>query len=76
MVFEKVKKVFVDTINCSEDEVEPDKRLAEDLDIDSLDAVEIGMALESAFDIEIPDEELSKFVTVKDVVDYVESQIN
>ena len=76
MVFEKVKKVFVDTINCAEDEVELDKRLSEDLDIDSLDAVEIGMALESAFDIEIPDEELAKFETVKDVVDYIESQIN
>ncbi|MGN0379912.1 MAG: acyl carrier protein [Butyrivibrio sp.] len=76
MVFEKVKKVFVDTINCTEDEVELDKRLSEDLDIDSLDAVEIGMALESAFDIEIPDEELAKFETVKDVVDYIESQIN
>lgn len=76
MVFEKVKKVFVDTINCTEDEVELDKRLSEDLDIDSLDAVEIGMALESAFDIEIPDDELAKFETVKDVVDYIESQIN
>ena len=76
MVFEKVKKVFVDTINCTEDEVELDKRLSEDLDIDSLDAVEIGMALESAFDIEIPDEELAKFETVKDVVDYIESQSN
>ena len=75
MIFEKVKKVFVDTINCADDEVELDKRLSEDLDIDSLDAVEIGMALESAFDIEIPDEELSKFVTVKDVVDYVEAQV-
>ena len=76
MVFEKAKKEFVDTINCTEDEVELDKRLSEDLDIDSLDAVEIGMALESAFDIEIPDEELAKFETVKDVVDYIESQIN
>ena len=75
MIFEKVKKVFMDTINCNSDEIEVDKRLSEDLDIDSLDAVEIGMALENEFGIEIPDDELAKFVTVKDVVDYVETQV-
>lgn len=74
MTFDKVKEIIVDTINCDEDAVTLEASLKEDLDADSLDAVELNMALEEAFDITISDEDLLKFVTVKDIVDYIDSK--
>ncbi len=74
MTFDKVKEIIVDTINCDEDAVTLEASLKEDLDADSLDAVELNMALEEAFDITISDEELLKFVTVKDIVDFIDSK--
>ncbi len=73
MTLDKVRDIIVETINCSEEEVTLEASLSEDLDIDSLDAVELGMALEEAFGISIPDEDLAAFVTVKDVVDYIDN---
>lgn len=73
MTLDKVRDIIVETINCSEEEVTLDASLSEDLDIDSLDAVELGMALEEAFGISIPDEDLAAFATVKDVVDYIDN---
>lgn len=74
MTFEKVKETIVETVNCDEDKVVLEANLKDDLGLDSLDAVELNMALEEAFEISISDEELMKFVTVKDIVDYIESQ--
>lgn len=75
MTFDKVKEIIVDTINCNEELVVLDANLKEDLDVDSLDAVELNMALEEAFELSISDEDLMSFVTVKDIVDYIESHI-
>jgi len=73
MTFEKVKDIIVETISCEEDKVTLETALGEDLGVDSLDAVELNMALEEAFDISIPDEELAKFVTVQDIVTYIDA---
>lgn len=76
MTFDKVKDIIVETINCSEDIVTLEAKLKDDLDADSLDAVELNMALEEAFDISIADEDLASFVTVKDIVDYIDKNTN
>ncbi len=73
MTFDKVKEVFVETINCNESEVTPEARLAEDLGMDSLDAVEVVMSLEEAFGISIEEEKVSTFETVNDIVNYIDS---
>jgi|UPI0004819DFE acyl carrier protein len=72
MNFDAVKKVIVDVVNCDEDSVTLDASLADDLDVDSLAAVEINMALEDELGVTIPDEELQNFKTVKDIVDYLD----
>ena len=74
MNFDKIKEVIADTVSIDEAEITLDADLKEDLGIDSLDAVEISIALEEAFDIAIPQEELAKFVTVQDIVDFVDAQ--
>lgn len=71
MTFDKVKEVIVDTLGCDEEAVVLGAALKEDLNADSLDAVELSMALEEAFGLTIGDEDLMAFVTVKDVVDYI-----
>ena len=72
MNFEKIKQIMVDTLSCDEEKITLDASIADDLSIDSLDAVELVMALEEAFDIKIPDEELTNMETVKDIVACVE----
>lgn len=72
-MFEKVKKIVVDTLNCEMDQVTMEARLAEDLEADSLDAVELNMALEDELGVSIPDEELAKMKTVGDIVNYLEA---
>lgn len=74
MNFEKVRDIIVENLGVSEDEVTLESHLADDLGADSLDAVEISMAIEEAFGISIPDEELEKFETVKNIVDYVDRE--
>ena len=74
MVFEKVKEIIVDTLNCEQEKVTLEANLKEDLGADSLDAVELNMALEEAFDLSIPDEDLILFVKVQDIVSYIESK--
>ena len=64
MTFEEMKKIVVDTLNCEEDKVTMEASLTEDLEADSLDAVELNMALEDACGVSIPDEELAKLKTV------------
>ena len=56
MTFEDMKKIVVDTLNCEEEKVTMEASLTEDLEADSLDAVELNMALEDAFGVSIPDE--------------------
>ena len=63
MTFEEMKKIVVDTLNCDEDKVTMEASLTEDLEADSLDAVELNMALEDACGVSIPDEELAKLKT-------------
>lgn len=74
-IFEKVKNVIVEQLGVSEEAVTNEATFLDDLGADSLDIVELIMALEEAFDIEIPDEEVEKAITVKDVVDYISEQI-
>ena len=67
----KVKEIIVDSLSCDEDAVTLEANLKEDLDADSLDAVELIMAVEEEFDIEIPDDKAAEIKTVQDIVDYI-----
>ncbi|MBP1684234.1 MAG: acpP [Deltaproteobacteria bacterium] len=69
----KVKEIICEQLGVSENEVTPDASFIEDLGADSLDIVELVMALEEEYDIEITDEEAEKIRTVRDVVSYIES---
>ena len=68
---EKVKKIIVDQLGVDAAEVTPEASFIEDLGADSLDTVELVMALEEEFGIEIPDEEAEKIMTVKDAIEYI-----
>jgi len=72
--FERVKKVVVDQLDVSEDEVTPNASFIEDLGADSLDVVELIMGLEEEFDVEIPDEDAEKIATVQDAISYIEGK--
>jgi len=71
-IFDEVKEVVVEQLNVNPDEVKVEADFVEDLGADSLDVVELVMALEEKFEIEIPDEDAENIKTVKDVVDYIE----
>ena len=73
MTFDKVKEIIVDTLCCDEDLVTPEATLFDDLGADSLDAVELNMALEDAYAIKIPDEDIATMKTVGDVVAYIDA---
>ena len=72
MTFETIRDIIVEQLSVDPSLVTEDTNLMKDLEADSLDAVEIIMAIESQFDIEIPDEEAEKFPTVEDLVEYVD----
>ena len=70
---EKVKKIIVDQLGVDAAEVTPEASFIEDLGADSLDTVELVMALEEEFETEIPDEEAEKITTVQQAIDYVKA---
>ena len=72
-LFDDVKEVVVEQLDCNPAEVKEDSRFVEDLGDDSLDVVELVMALEEKFDIEIPDEDAEKILTVADAINYIEN---
>ncbi len=76
MVLDKIREIIVDQLAVDPSMVTMETNLMKDLEADSLDAVEIIMAIEDEYDIEIPDEEAEKFQTVGDLVRYVEAQTN
>lgn len=73
-IFDEVKEVVVEQLNVNPDEVKEESKFVEDLGADSLDVVELVMALEEKFGCEIPDEEAEKIQTVGDAVKYIESK--
>ncbi len=75
MIFETIRDIIIDQLHVSEEEVKMETNLMKDLEADSLDAVEIIMAIEEKYDIEIPEDEAENFLTVADLVEYVQSVI-
>ncbi len=73
MTFEKVREIMVDTLSLEKDEIKIESNLFDDLGADSLDAVELNMALEEEYGISIPDEDLLKLKTVQDIISYIDS---
>ena len=72
---ERVKKIVVEQLGVKEDEVKPNSSFVDDLGADSLDTVELVMALEEEFETEIPDEDAENITTVQHAIDYVESHL-
>ena len=71
----KVKQIIAERLGVSEDKITPQASFVEDLGADSLDQVELIMAFEDAFDIEIPDEDAEKMRSVKDALDYLQKKL-
>ena len=74
MSFEKIRSIIAEQLSVDESSVTIETSLMKDLEADSLDAVEIIMAIEDEFDIEIPDEDAEKFQNIGDIVKYVEAK--
>ena len=74
-IFEKVKKIVVEQLEVEPEAVTPEANFANDLNADSLDTVELVMALEEEFDIEIPDEAAEQIATVQAAVDYISNKV-
>ena len=75
-VSDKVKSIIVEQLGVDEEEVTPDASFVDDLGADSLDTVELVMALEEEFECEIPDEEAEKITTVQGAIDYIKAHVN
>ena len=71
MVFEKIRALLSEQLDIEEDEITMESKLAEDLGADSLDGVDLIMAIEDEFEVEVLDEDIEKVVTVGDIVNYV-----
>lgn len=72
MVLDQIKEILKDTKDLDESKITLDAKLKEDLELDSLDSVELIMSAEEEFGIEIPDEDVMNFKTVNDIVNYIE----
>lgn len=75
MVFDKVKKIIVDQLDVEEDKVTEAASITDDLGADSLDVVDLVMSFEEEFDIEIPDDQVEKIMTVGDIVKFIEEKV-
>ncbi len=75
MVFEKIKEILAEQLDADAEEMTMDTKIAEDLDADSLDVVELLMSIEDEFDVKIPDEEIENFKTIGDVVEYIQNNM-
>jgi len=73
-VAEKVKQIIVEQLGVDENQVDPSASFVDDLGADSLDIVELVMAFEEAFDLDIPDEDAEKITTVQQAIDYIEAK--
>jgi len=73
-VAEKVKQIIVEQLGVDEGQVDANASFVDELGADSLDIVELVMAFEEAFDIDIPDEDAEKITTVKQAIDYIEAK--
>lgn len=73
-MLEEIKDLLVEAANVDRNKIEESSSLKDDLGIDSLDAVEIVLEIETRFDIKVSDEEIAKLNTVKDIIDLVESK--
>ncbi len=71
---ERVKEIIVEQLGVSEDEVVPEASFIDDLGADSLDIVELVMAMEEEFDMEIPDEDAEKIQTIQDAITYIKQK--
>lgn len=76
MEFEKLKKIIAEVLNVDEEEITMETTFVDDLGADSLDIFQIIMGLEEEFDIEIPNEQAEKIVTVGDAVEQIKSALN
>ena len=76
MEFEKLKKIIAEVLNVDEEEISMETTFVDDLGADSLDVFQIIMGLDEEFDIEIPNEEAEKIVTVGDAVEQIKSALN
>lgn len=72
MVLDQIKEILKDTMDIDESKITLDAKLKEDLELDSLDSVELIMSAEEEFGVEIPDEDVMNFKTVNDIVNYIE----
>ena len=72
MVLDQIKEILKDTMDIDESKITLDAKLKEDLELDSLDSVELIMSAEEEFGIEIPDEDVMNIKTVNDIVNYIE----
>ena len=75
-MLEKIKSIVSEQLNISPDKITPESSIIDDLGADSLDVVELVMALEENFGVEIPDEEAEKISTIGDIVTYIENDKN
>lgn len=75
ITFENVRDIIVNTLSCDADQVTLETNLFEDLEADSLEAVELSMALEEAFGVGIADEDMANIKTVNDIVEYIKSKV-
>jgi len=71
-VFERIRTIIAEELDVDKTTIEPQSKLADDLGADSLDAVELIMAIEEEFDVEIDDNDATKIKTVQDIIDYLE----
>lgn len=75
MTIDKIKAILADTLGVSEDELSADTNIATDLGADSLDVVEILMAIQDEFDVEVPDSEIENIRTIGELAEYIETNM-